>query len=68
MPVVIVLSMPSWDSKVMPQAIASFNLKVNRNQQITAANSFIAEGLDCRHHTSYTGGCVTLLADGMTRI
>jgi hypothetical protein len=38
--------MPSWDSEVMPQAIASFNPKVNRNQQITAVNSFIAEGLD----------------------
>jgi hypothetical protein len=36
--------MPSWDSEVMPQAIASFNPKVNRNQQITAVNSFIAEG------------------------
>jgi Fur family ferric uptake transcriptional regulator len=48
----------------MPQAIASFNPKVNRNQQITVINSFIAEGLDCRHHTSYTGGCITPLADG----
>ena len=40
----------------MPQAIASFNPKVNRNQQIAMDNSFMAEGLDCQHHTSYTVG------------
>jgi hypothetical protein len=47
--------MPSWNIEVMLQAIASFNLKVNRNQQIAAVKSFIAEGLDCQLHTSYTG-------------
>jgi hypothetical protein len=60
--------MPSWDIEVMPQAIASFNPKVNRNQQIAAANSFIAEGLDCQHHTFYTVVSTTTPRDGMTRI